>query len=69
MKAEQILCRAKIWNDLIPVPKEIDPECGMAVEIQTLDVDKVQTICNQNLVRIRSIYHFPGNGTFIPYQS
>ena len=37
MAAERILVRAGIWCDLVPTPKEISPECGMAVEIELDD--------------------------------
>lgn len=60
MKAEQILCHANIWNDLIPVPKEINPDCGMAIKIYDKDKQTVCLMLEQNLVHIREIYRTPG---------
>ena len=34
LKAEKVLKKASLAFDLIPVPKEVNPDCGMAVEVE-----------------------------------
>ena len=33
LKAEKLLKKAALPFDLIPVPKEVNPDCGMALEL------------------------------------
>jgi hypothetical protein len=35
LKAEKVLKKTPLPFDLIPVPKEVNPDCGMALEIDS----------------------------------
>ena len=32
LKAEKVLKKTELTFDLVPVPKEVNPDCGMAIE-------------------------------------
>lgn len=32
--AERALLASRLWHDLVPVPKELSADCGMAVELE-----------------------------------
>ncbi len=40
--AEQALLDAKLYCDLVPVPRELSSECGMAVEVHQDDLEQVK---------------------------
>lgn len=42
LKAEKLLKATAIPFDLVPVPKEINPDCGMAVETGVETADEVR---------------------------
>jgi hypothetical protein len=42
LKAEKLLKTTTIPFDLVPVPKEINPDCGMAVETGIETADEVK---------------------------
>ena len=42
LKAEKLLKTTTIPFDLVPVPKEINPDCGMAVETEIETADEVR---------------------------
>lgn len=42
MAAERALLAAKVRCDLIPVPRELSSECGMAVEVDGAAIEHVK---------------------------
>ena len=56
MKSEQLLLDNDIANDLIPVPREISSNCGMAIEVATTALAEVLSILRQRQVNIHSVY-------------
>jgi hypothetical protein len=38
MRAEKLLTRAELWRDLIPTPRQLSSDCGMALELRAADL-------------------------------
>ena len=55
MQAEQLLGDNDIDNDLIPVPREISLNCGMAVEVDAAALTEVVAILRRR-VNILGVY-------------
>ncbi|AEH44957.1 hypothetical protein Thein_1086 [Thermodesulfatator indicus DSM 15286] len=50
LKAEKILKKEGVNLDLVPVPKEISSDCGMALEIKKDDLPlALKTLASKNL--------------------
>jgi hypothetical protein len=60
LKAEKALERAGLPFDLIPVPKEVNPECGMAVETSARHASAVRHLLDQTSLRLVAVYHRSG---------
>jgi len=60
LKAEKALERAGLPFDLIPVPKEVNPECGMAVETPPDQANRVRDLLDQTGLRVVAAYHRSG---------
>ena len=43
MLAEELLLKAEITVDMIPVPREISSDCGMSLACCLTDLDKIKT--------------------------
>lgn len=56
MKAEKLLKEENIGVDLIPVPRKISSDCGMAVELENDNKDKTRDILTVNNIEIAGIY-------------
>ncbi|MGA2467913.1 MAG: DUF3343 domain-containing protein [Thermodesulfobacteriota bacterium] len=56
MKAEKLLQGKGIKVDLIPVPREISSDCGIAVEISTESEEKAFLILRENRISIVECY-------------
>jgi len=41
LRAEKVLQKADLPFDLIPVPKEVNPDCGLALEVEPDWADEV----------------------------
>ena len=50
-KAESRLRKAELWCDMVPVPREITSDCGMALMIMARDADQVVSIADGAKVR------------------
>jgi len=48
IKAEKTVKTMNCKYNVVPVPKSISPECGMALEVETSNVDQVETLLNEN---------------------
>lgn len=60
LKAEKALQRAGLPFDLIPVPKEVNPECGMAIETSSKDAPAVRDLLAQNSLHLVAVYRRSG---------
>lgn len=60
LKGEKVLKRTEVFFDLIPVPKEINPECGMAIETSKENARQVFTLLTEAKLPVEHIYHREG---------
>lgn len=56
IKGEKILKRAGLRIDVIPVPREISSDCGMALEFSCQDRDRVEQLLADQDVTVVGIY-------------
>ncbi len=59
MKAEKILNNKKIEVQLIPGPREISPNCGVAICFEFKEKETVSQILNDNNILFKKIHHYP----------
>ncbi|MFW6161270.1 MAG: DUF3343 domain-containing protein [Planctomycetota bacterium] len=58
LAAEAALEAAEIPADLVPVPKEVNPNCGMAITVAPADRERaVALLSGQGLVEVRDHWH------------
>ena len=55
-KAESRLRKANLWCDMIPMPREIASECGMALMFDAAEVDAVVSLCRSASVRWEGVF-------------
>ncbi len=53
MKAERLCREASIPYQIVPVPKEVSSECGMALEIDVDDKSRVASKCREAGIEIQ----------------
>jgi hypothetical protein len=56
IKGEKILKRAGLKIDVIPVPREISSDCGMALEFSCKDRERVEQLLAAEGVTVVGIY-------------
>jgi len=56
MKGERLLKRAGIRIDVIPVPREISSDCGMALEFSCQDRRRVEDLLAEDEMAVVGIY-------------
>ena len=56
MKAEDLLHGTKLSCDLVPVPREISSDCGMAVVIDCEELAKVREVLEESQIEILALY-------------
>lgn len=52
IKAERVCLESGIQCKVIPVPRDISSECGMALEIDEKDKDRILDVCKKNHVQV-----------------
>ena len=57
LRAEKVLMEAGFAISMIPVPREISSDCGVALAFECEEEEKVKKILESNLVKIESIHH------------
>ena len=65
MKAETLVKSAGLYCDLIPVPRNISSECGMALCFHCVDLERVMTIIDDHGLPVVGSYRREA-GTFRP---
>jgi len=60
LRAEKVLIRSGLPFDLIPVPKEVNPDCGMALEIELTEADDVMAALTRAGLVIEAVYRRRG---------
>lgn len=56
LKGEKILKREGVAFDLVPVPKEVNPDCGMALELPLNAVARATGLLAENSLDIEGVY-------------
>lgn len=59
LKSEAILNEHGIDNELIPVPKEIHSNCGMAIKIDDTSFNEAKRLLLENNINIRIFSYNP----------
>ena len=66
LKAEKLLKKNGISHDVIPVPREISSDCGMAIEFPCLEQERVLALLTSADLRIAGLYMRDGKESFQP---
>jgi hypothetical protein len=61
IKAERMLESAGIGVKVLPVPKELSPECGIAIEVEAAEAPRIKTLLDD--IGIIPIVRVPGGET------
>lgn len=56
LRAEELLEAAEIDLDVVPMPREITAECGLAMKFPLVEREKAENILTENKVDVRGIY-------------
>ncbi len=65
LKAEKLLLENNISIDVIPVPRSISSDCGMAIKYSCEETEQVQDLLNRERINIARIYTCEEDGDFI----
>ncbi len=58
LKAEKIIKKQGLFTDMIPVPKEISSDCGMALLIYEKDLTEIKSLLNEKGLKPEGIYPY-----------
>ena len=58
MRSERVLQRAGVPARLVPGPREVSPNCGVAVAFEWEDEPKVEKALTDSKIRYEAIHHF-----------
>ena len=64
IKAEKILKKEGINVRLVPTPRKISSDCGMAIEVHYENIERIKTILNDYKCSMESIYRFDEKGGY-----
>ena len=67
MKAEKILKGAGVTILLIPAPRQISSDCGLALRYAREDAEQIKNLLVSQGLPPAEIYHFAG-GKFVPQE-
>jgi len=56
MRGERVLGQAGVQVKMIPTPRQISSDCGMALRFDREESDRVVTILSENSVPVRGVY-------------
>ena len=59
IRAEGILKREGVTAVLIPGPREISPNCGVAVRFDYNRREEVQALLREHMIHFEDIHHYP----------
>ncbi|MEW6264865.1 MAG: DUF3343 domain-containing protein [Thermodesulfobacteriota bacterium] len=60
LRAEKALLKAGLAFELIPVPKEVNPDCGLALEVKSEGAEIVRKALRKAGLKIRAEYRRQG---------
>jgi hypothetical protein len=58
MRAERLMQRADIPARLVPGPREVSPNCGVAVAFVWEDEPRVEQLLKDSKIRFEAVHHF-----------
>jgi len=56
MRSEKLLGQAGVRVKMIPTPRQISSDCGLALRFDREEADRVVTILSENSVPVRGVY-------------
>lgn len=56
IRAEQVALRENIRASLIPIPREIKADCGLALRLALADKDRAVAVLQESNVPVESLY-------------
>jgi hypothetical protein len=59
IRAEGLLRRHEISGVLIPGPREISPNCGVAIRFDFNRKEEVRALLQQHMVHFEDMHHYP----------
>lgn len=65
LKAEQLLKKASLAHDVIPVPRQISSDCGMALAFSCRDGALVVKLLSEAAIRIAGLYQRQETGSYV----
>ncbi len=57
MAAEAAIQQAGPWCDMIPTPRQLSSDCGMALRIGSADWPTIRALLAGRPIRLRGVYH------------
>ena len=54
--AEEVFKQRGAWCDLVPVPRDLSSDCGMAIQFRPHDLPLVREVLGDPRVRARHVY-------------
>ncbi len=51
-----------VWCDVVPVPRDLSSDCGMAVEFRPSDREAARGMCGENAIRPKAVYRRTTDG-------
>jgi hypothetical protein len=67
IRAETLLKQQSFWVDIIPIPREISSECGMALEFACADWPAISQLFTRHQIETIGLYQLNHN-LFEPYR-
>jgi hypothetical protein len=62
LKAEKVLLKNGFAITMIPVPREISSDCGVALKFECEEEARVAKVLESNMVKIESMHHLERKG-------
>lgn len=62
LAAERAFGVRGVWCDVVPVPRDLSFDCGMAVEFRRADLGAVRDMCAGGAVRPKAVYRRTADG-------
>jgi N-acyl-L-homoserine lactone synthetase len=56
MRSEKLLGQAGVRVKMIPTPRQISSDCGVALRFDREEADRVETILSENRVPLKGVY-------------
>jgi hypothetical protein len=62
LAAERALKEKGLWCDLVPTPRALSSDCGMALEYDAADDGPVRVLLADPRLRVRGVHKYDGSG-------